>query len=211
MIRDPCPVIVVDDRPLMAAALAAAVRGARGFRLAGRTGSAPEALRLAADAGACLLIVRLAETAATSQLLSRLRADVPEARALVLLDTVEGVPELAPLAAGAHGCLSPRATARDVHEALEVARRGESPVPPDVTAALLARYEQARVLADDDGLGRQERAAALAGRGFSDREIAAALGVSTRTVQRLLANARARAGLRRRWELATWAARHATQ
>ncbi|KAA0272231.1 MAG: DNA-binding response regulator [Acidobacteria bacterium] len=204
-------VVIVDDFPLARAGIAAALGADPGISVIGEAGAAAEAIERVRELGpdVVLLDLRLGDGGGP-ELVGALLAAAPAAAVLVLtaiekVGTMREVRE-----AGAAGCLSKRIAARDLRGAvLTVAGGGTAfdpgePAGGPPEAASEGTPEVAELLT-----ARQLEVLALVAEGASDAEVAARLSLSPRTVQSHLAAIRARTGMRRRPQLASWAVKHA--
>jgi DNA-binding NarL/FixJ family response regulator len=145
--------------------------------------------------------------------LERLRAELPEIRALVM--TANESPEslLDAVAAGAAGYLSKRTTGEELRQAVITTYGGGSVITPELAGHLLREFSGS---ARGEGSSVRPLLAAreleilrLVADGLTDNEIGKQLYISPRTVQNHLTRIREKTGLRRRSELARWAVEHA--
>jgi DNA-binding NarL/FixJ family response regulator len=201
-----CRVLIADDHPLMAEALRRVVDATGRATVAGVAASAGEAVAALERRGADVVVIDLAADDDAARVLDAAARARPRVRTLVLLADPEPA-ALGRLAGGADGVLTRRSSAEDVVRAIWVIHAGGTAIDPAVAAELLRAYRQDPNGTADRRAGgeRAERALALAARGLTDAEIGRDLGVSRRTVQRLLASLRVQAGLRRRADLVRWA------
>jgi DNA-binding NarL/FixJ family response regulator len=148
-----------------------------------------------------------------SAVLERLRAELPEVRALVMTanESPEGL--LDAIAAGAAGYLSKRTTGEELRQGVIVTYGGGSVVTPELAGHLLREFSGN---ARGEGssvrplLGARElEILRLVADGLTDNEIGNRMFISPRTVQNHLTRIREKTGLRRRAELARWAVEHA--
>jgi len=117
--------------------------------------------------------------------------------------------------AGSRGYWIKSATAPELIDAVRLAAAGGASFHPQALHAALAAAGaeatpptagDAAGPAEETGLSPREREVlALVGRGWSNREIAARLYLSEKTVRNHLANARGKLGLANRTQLALWA------
>ena len=194
--REPVRVLVVDDDPLVRAALAMVLGGAADLALAGEAADGadvPEAVeRCRPDV--VLMDIRMPRTdglTATEQLLTR--RDAPEVIVLTTFDADDQV--LRALRAGASGFLLKDTPPAAIVEAVRRVAAGEPMLSPTVTRQLIAhvaavesaspadvRVREARARLDQ--LSVRERDVALAvGRGLSNAQIGGELHLSVATVK----------------------------
>nr|WP_221203244.1 response regulator transcription factor [Modestobacter versicolor] len=195
-VREPVRVLVVDDDPLVRAALAMVLGGAEDLELAGEATDGDE---VAAAVEGCspdvvLMDIRMPRTdglTATEQLLAR--RDAPEVIVLTTFDADDQV--LRALRAGASGFLVKDTPPAAIVEAVRRVAAGEPMLSPTVTRQLIAHVAAAapaapgdaradRARARLDQLSDREREVALAvGRGLSNAQIGAELYLSVATVK----------------------------
>ena len=194
--REPVRVLVVDDDPLVRAALAMVLGGAEDLELVGQAADGaevPEAVeRTAPDV--VLMDIRMPRTdglTATEQL--QARPDAPEVIVLTTFDADDQV--LRALRAGASGFLLKDTPPAAIVEAVRRVAAGEPMLAPTVTRQLMAHVAAAdEVTGADDRATRararlgllsdREREVAVAvGRGLSNAQIGAELYLSVATVK----------------------------
>lgn len=164
-------VLIVDDHPIVREGLVAALHGKGDIEVAGGFGSAEEAIAAAARLRPDVVILDL-ELPGLSGLDAIAKFDAP-----VLMLTAYGTDDEIEraLAAGAKGYLLKGAPLDDIERAIAAVARGESYLDSRVTAQLLSRGGRARLTV------REREVLRLLGQ--SNKEIAAALGISERTVK----------------------------
>jgi DNA-binding NarL/FixJ family response regulator len=145
----------------------------------------------------------------------RLRSLVPETRVLVLTAHDEDSYIFALLEAGASGYLVKNAAGEELVEAIRSVAAGRPWLQPAVAARLIASPGRASRPAAKTGrdalieplTNREIEVLRLLAAAASNREIAAALTISTRTVETHLANIYGKLGVRGRTEAMLWAIR----
>jgi DNA-binding NarL/FixJ family response regulator len=206
-------VLVIDDFPLVREGLAAALAIDPGFEVLGQGSDAEEGLRMARELrpDVVLLDLRMPEGGGIA-LLERLREELPETRALVVTASEKAETLLDAVAAGAAGYVTKRVSARELRHAVVTVYSGGSIITPTLAGHLLREYSQVsrgEPLHVRPLLGqREQEVLKLVAQGGTDREVGTRLYISPRTVQNHLARIREKTGLRRRSELAAWAAEH---
>lgn len=116
----------------------------------------------------------------------RIKQDLPETAVLVLTVHDEDAYVFAVLEAGAAGYLLKDVPAAEVVRAVRAVRDGESVLHPAVTEKVLGRFRgggAAAPAAAFDLSDREQDVLRTAATGQSNKEVAAALGISPRTVQ----------------------------
>jgi DNA-binding NarL/FixJ family response regulator len=168
-------VLLVDDDPLVRAALRMVLGGAEGIALVGEAGDGadvPAAVR-AHQPDVVLMDIRMPRIdglTATERV--RAQPDPPHVLVLTTFDADEHV--LRALRAGAGGFLVKDTPPAEIVDAVRRVADGEPVLSPGVTRRLIARVS---ALPGDDGSARRRRAQALLGRLTGrEREVADAVG-----------------------------------
>lgn len=164
-------VLIVDDHPIVREGLVAALHGKDALEVVGGFASAEDGIAAAARLRPDVVILDL-ELPGLSGLDAIAKFDAP-----VLMLTAYGTDDEIEraLAAGAKGYLLKGAPLDDLERAIAAVARGESYLDSRVTAQLLSRGGRARLT------GREREVLRLLGQ--SNKEIAAALGITERTVK----------------------------
>ena len=209
-------VLIIDDHPLAQEGLAAALTPDPGIRVVARADTGEEGVRLAAEVRPDVVVLDLHLPDLTGlEVLARLGDCAPGVRALIVTASEQIDDLVAAMSAGAAGFLTKRATPEEIRQALLVVHGGGSVISPRLAGHLLHRYTQA---IEGEGEGtprslltpREDEILRLLAQGHTDREIAARLYLSRRTVQYHLAGVRRKTGMHRRSELARWVGEHAS-
>src|SRR5881398_3802986 len=207
-------ILLIDDFPLIREGFAAALEADPGLTIVGQADNGEEGLRLARELQPDVVILDLHMPGMGGMtVLERLRTQAPGAKALVVTATEKAQPLLDAVAAGAAGYLSKRCTREELRQAVITVYGGGSIISPMLAGHLLKAYS--RTSRGDTSnvrplLGeREHQILRLLARGHTDKEIAAEIYISPRTVQNHLTRIREKTGLRRRTELTRWAMDHA--
>ena len=200
-------IILVDDHPLCAGAIQRRLSAVPELEVERAAADVETALALVAATAPEVVLVHLSRQADAARLLSMVRDVRPDTRTLVMLEEDIAEERVEQLAALTDGLVLTRATAEEVAAAIDIVGGGGAAVAPELAAGIVRAYAALRREAKATSLDpRQQRALDLAVEGRTDTEIAVTMGLSRRTVQRLLAAVRMQAGLRRRADLIRWAA-----
>ena len=205
--------LLIDDFPLIREGFAAALEADPGLKIVGQADNGEEGLRLARELQPDVVILDLhMPEMGGMTVLERLRTESPKSKALVVTATEKGQPLLDAVAAGAAGYLTKRSTREELRQAVITVYGGGSVISPMLAGHLLKDYSRA---SRGEGsnmrplLGKREHEVLrLLADGCTDKEIAARVFISPRTVQNHLTRIREKTGVRRRAGLTRWAMEH---
>src|SRR5665811_388328 len=142
----------------------------------------------------------------------RIRAENPAIRVLMLTSYPDEEAVFAAIMAGASGYLLKKIRGRDLIAALEAVGRGESLLDPAVTEKVLARVRRIATGTDTDGMAQltqQERTILVCvAEGKTNKEIAAEVFLSDKTVKNYVSSILAKLNLQRRAQVAAFMVRH---
>ena len=140
-----------------------------------------------------------------------IRAEYPNTRVVMLTSYPDEEAVIAAIVAGASGYLLKQVRARDLVAALEAVGRGESLLDPAVTGKVLERMRRIATSDEPDELSaltQQERKIlALVAEGKTNKEIAADVFLSDKTVKNYVSSILAKLNLERRAQAAAYVAR----
>ncbi len=203
-------VVVIDDYPLVRDGLAAALEIDPGIKVVARAADGDEGLRLVHEHKPDIVLLDITMPGMGGlEMLRRLRDELPDVRALVLTANADAETLFEAVTAGASGYLGKTVTGASLRSALITVHGGGSFIDPSLAGHLLDRYAsvaRGERLHLKPLLGEREHAVLrLIVKGKTDREIAAELFISPRTVQNHLTSLREKTGTKRRSEMARWA------
>jgi DNA-binding NarL/FixJ family response regulator len=206
--------VLIDDFPLIREGFVAALESDRGLEIVGEASDGEEGLRLARELQPDVVMLDLNMPGMGGiTVLEKLRREAPETKVLVVTASEGAQPLLDAIAAGAAGYLTKRCTGEELRQAVITVHGGGSIISPMLAGHLLKEYSRA-ARGDASGVDpllseREHEILRLLALGHTDKEIAAQVCISPRTVQNHLTNIRTKTGLRRRTELTRWAMDHA--
>lgn len=190
-------VVLAEDHALVREGTAELLERAGGIRVVGQAGDGLEAVRLVAALRPDVLVIDLAMPGLDGLEASRRSQSASPETAVLALTAHEEEPYVrAMLDAGARGYLSKAARGRELVAAVRAVAAGEMVLSPRVAAQVLGGKSQATAPLTPREL-EMLRAAA---RGLGNKQIAAELGVSSRTVQTHLTRVYGKLGVASRTE-----------
>jgi two-component system, NarL family, response regulator DevR len=205
-------VVVVDDHEVVRQGLVAMLDRRPGFQVVGEAGTVAEALEITTRFQPDLVVmdVRLPDGSGI-EACREIRANLPGTRVMMLTSYPDEEAVLAAIVAGASGYLLKQVRARDLVAALEAVGRGESLLDPAVTGKVLERMRRIATSDQPDELAaltQQERKIlALVADGMTNKEIAAEIFLSDKTVKNYVSSILAKLNLERRAQAAAFVAR----
>ncbi len=205
-------VLLVDDHEVVRVGLRSLLSREAGIEVVGEAGTADgavaEALRLRPDV--VVLDVRLPDRSGV-EACREIRSALAGTHVLMLTSYADEEAVLASVVAGASGYLLKQIGGRELVRAIEAVAAGHSLLDPAVTRTVLEKVQRlaaGRGADDVAQLSAQERKVlALVAEGKTNKEIAAALGLSDKTVKNYLSNVFDKLHLSRRSEAAAFFAR----
>ena len=212
-VRPPLRLLVVDDHEVVREGLVALLSRRDEFQVVAEAGTVAESLAAARRFEPDLVImdVRLPDGSGI-EACREIRAEFPAMRIVMLTSYPDEEAVLSAILAGASGYLLKQIRGRDLVTALEAVGRGDSLLDPAVTERVL---ERVRRIANGDerdelsDLTAQERKILrLVADGKTNKEIAAEVFLSDKTVKNYVSSILSKLNLQRRAQAAAFVAKH---
>jgi len=208
----PLRLLLVDDHEVVRQGLAALLARRPAFQVVAEAGTVAEAVAAARRFRPDIVVMDVRLPDGTGIEACRdIRAEMPETRVVMLTSYPDEEAVLAAILAGASGYLLKQIRGRDLVEALESIGRGASLLDPAVTERVL---ERVRRVASGEGrdelaeLTSQERKILmLVAEGKTNREIAAEVFLSDKTVKNYVSSILSKLNLQRRAQAAAFVAK----
>jgi DNA-binding NarL/FixJ family response regulator len=201
---------VVDDHEVVRQGLVALLDRRDGFQVVAEAGTAADAVEQARRFRPDLVVmdVRLPDGSGI-EACREIRSELPDTRVVMLTSYPDEDAVLAAIVAGASGYLLKQVRARDLVAALETVAAGGSLLDPAVTGKVLERMRRIATDADElAALTKQERKIlTLVAEGKTNKEIAAEVFLSDKTVKNYVSSILAKLNLERRAQAAAYVAR----
>jgi DNA-binding NarL/FixJ family response regulator len=204
-------VALVDDHPVVLAGIKALLQAAPEITLVGEATSGEAALRLIAEAAPDVAVIDVSLPDLNGLDLARRLAESCPGAKLLALTVHEDRAYVQPLLqAGARGYLLKRSAAEDLVRAIRAVAAGGVYLDPAVAdKALPDLGRDGAGAADAEPLSQREQdVLRLTAQGFTNKEIAARLDVSVKTVETYKARGSEKLGLRTRAEIVRYGAAH---
>jgi two-component system, NarL family, response regulator DevR len=209
----PWRVLVVDDHEVVREGIVSSLDRRENFHVVAQAGTVAEALAAADRFEPDLVVmdVRLPDGSGV-EACRDIRGDHPDIKVVMLTSYPDVEAVLSGIVAGASGYLLKETRLRDLVKALETVGAGGSLLDPAVTGKVLERVRRMATDEDDDELARlttQERKILLlVAEGKTNREIAADVFLSDKTVKNYVSSILSKLDLQRRTQAAAYMARH---
>ncbi len=208
----PLTVLVVDDHEVVRQGLVALLQRRAEFQVVAEAGTVAEAVAAARRFQPRLVImdVRLPDGSGV-EACREIRAELPDTRVVMLTSYPDEDAVLSAIVAGASGYLLKQIRGRDLVAALEAVGRGESLLDPAVTGKVLERVRRiATGAATDDLAGltpQEQKILLLVAEGKTNKEIAADVFLSDKTVKNYVSSILSKLNLERRAQAAAYMAK----
>jgi two-component system, NarL family, response regulator DevR len=208
----PLRLLVVDDHEVVRQGLVAMLARREGFEVVAEAGSVAEAIAMARrfEPDIVVLDVRLPDGSGV-EACREIRAERPATKIVMLTSYPDEEAVLSAIVAGASGYLLKQIRARDLVSALEAVGRGESLLDPAVTEKVLERVRRIATGESTDELAQltsqEQKILLLVAEGKTNKEIAADVFLSDKTVKNYVSSILSKLNLERRAQAAAYMAK----
>ncbi len=205
--------LIVDDHEVVRQGLVALLDRRDGFQVVAEAGTVAEAVAEARkhEPDVVVMDVRLPDGSGI-EACREIRAELPGTRVVMLTSYPDEEAVLSAIVAGAAGYLLKQIRARDLVSALEAVGRGESLLDPAVTEKVLERVRRIATGGQADELAaltpQEQKILMLVAEGKTNKEIAAEIFLSDKTVKNYVSSILSKLNLERRAQAAAFVARH---
>jgi two-component system response regulator DevR len=204
--------LVVDDHEVVRQGLVSLLDRRQDFQVVAEAGTVAEAVAEARRFQPDLVImdVRLPDGSGV-EACREIRAEMPDTRVVILTSYPDEDAVLSAIVAGASGYLLKQVRARDLVAALQAVGRGESLLDPAVTGRVLERVRKIATSDQPDELAQltaqEQKILLLVAEGKTNKEIAAEVFLSDKTVKNYVSSILAKLNLERRAQAAAYMAK----
>ena len=204
-------VMLADDHEVVRQGLKALLGHRETLQVVAEAASVAEALEAAARTLPDVIVMDVRLPDGTGIEACRdIRAERPETQVLMLTSYADDEAVYAAIIAGAAGYLLKQTRGRELVSAIEAVARGESLLDPSVTSSVLTRMREMASGGHKDKLSdlseQERRILALIAEGRTNREIAAEVYLSEKTVKNYVSTILGKLGMERRAQAAAFLA-----
>ena len=206
---DSVRLMIVDDHDVVREGLRALIQKRTSFGLVAEASSVASAIEAARKSKPDIIImdVRMPDGSGI-EACREIRAERPDTKVLMLTSYADDEAVLSAIMAGASGYLLKQTRSQELVDALERVARGESLLDPAVTGQLLERLRSGTKDEELSLLSEQEQKILdLIADGKTNKEIAAEVFLSDKTVKNYVSSILSKLNLRRRSQAAAFIAR----
>ncbi len=204
--------LIVDDHEIVRQGLVAMLSRKPGFQVVAEAGSVAESIEMARKFRPDLVVmdVRLPDGSGI-EACREIRAEFPGTRVVMLTSYPDEEAVFSAIVAGASGYLLKQVRGRDLVAALEAVGRGESLLDPAVTEKVLERVRRIAMGTASDELAQltsqEQKILLLVAEGKTNKEIAAEVFLSDKTVKNYVSSILSKLNLQRRAQAAAYVAK----
>lgn len=205
-------VMLVDDHEIVRQGLRALLEAEDDIEVVAEADSGPSAVSLASahQPDVVVMDVRMPRGSGV-EACRAIRDERPDAQVIMLTSFSDDEALFNSIMAGAAGFVLKQIRGRDLLDAIRTVAEGKSLLDPDVTKRVLERLRKAKFDEKDPKLARlspqEERILDMIGEGLTNREIAARIHLSDKTVKNYVSTILQKLEVARRAEAASYVAR----
>jgi DNA-binding NarL/FixJ family response regulator len=204
-------IVLADDHAVVREGLKALINGQDDMSVVGEAADGEAACRVTQALLPDVLVIDLSmPVVGGAEATARVRRECPGVKVLALTVHEERVYLTQLLRAGASGYVLKRAAAGELVRAVRTVAAGGTYIDPSMVGSLVEGYLDGQDIATEPARGplsdRERDVLMRIARGFSNKEIAAELGLSVKTVETYKARMAEKLGLRSRVEIVRYAA-----
>src|SRR5215218_6452128 len=209
----PLRLLIVDDHEVVRQGLVSLLGRNEQFHVVAQAGTVAEAVAQARrfEPDVVVMDVRLPDGSGV-EACREIRAELPKTRVVMLTSYPDEEAVLSAIVAGASGYLLKQIRGRDLVAGLEVVGRGESLLDPAVTEKVLERVRRIATGGRTDQLAaltaQEQKILLLVAEGMTNKEIAADIFLSDKTVKNYVSSILSKLNLERRAQAAAFVAKH---
>jgi two-component system, NarL family, response regulator DevR len=210
---NPLRLLIVDDHEVVRQGLVALLDRRAGFQVVAEAGTVAEAIEQARkfEPDIVIMDVRLPDGSGI-EACREIRSELASTRVVMLTSYPDEEAVLSAIVAGAAGYLLKQIRARDLVAALEAVGRGESLLDPAVTEKVLERVRRIAIGGQTDEMSlltsQEQKILMLVAEGKTNKEIAADVFLSDKTVKNYVSSILSKLNLERRAQAAAFVAKH---
>jgi len=206
-------ILVVDDHEVVRQGLVSLLERRQGFQVVAQAGTMAQAIEAARAYQPDLIVMdaRLPDGSGI-EACREIRSEQPQTRVVIFTSYADEDAVFAAIVAGASGYLLKQIRGRDLVAALEAVGRGESLLDPAVTEQVLERLRRIASGTYRDELTalthQEQKILLLVAEGKTNKEIAAEIFLSDKSVKNYVSSILAKLNMQRRTQAAAYVARH---
>jgi two-component system NarL family response regulator len=202
-------VLIVEDHEVVGDALAGVLRAVPGLHVVGVVATIREALVQLRTAGPDIVLADLMlDDGSATEILRQIRVEHLPARVIILTGLRDVFSANEALAAGAKGYVLKSQPPRDLIEAIETVAAGRRYVAPKIAARIHAGASNGAGQGLECLTRREAEILRMLAHGYSNREVAQGLNVSTKTIETHRSNMNRKLALKNTVDLIRFAAAH---
>jgi len=197
--------VIVDDHPLLRQGVSHSLAETGRFHVLAEGASADDAVRLALEHRPDIMVIDISMPGGGHAAMAAIRDRLPDQKIVVLTVSESDEDLTTALNSGAQGYVLKGVGAKTLIEILDMVSRGESYVPPQLAARMLARLKEASARGPgplSQLSAREREILGFVANGLSNKEIAIRLDLQEKTVKHHMTRILSKLRVRNRTEAA---------